>query len=316
MKRFILFSLLFSSQFLFSQQNLAVMSADSLFITADSARGQLQWQISYDSVTWVALPGQQSLVLQTVADSFPAYIRLEILEGDCNPWYSEVLLLTESTPLQCGVDSISHGFVVGFQPSSAAVFAFRTYSTVLANWTGPGGDKCWLKMNLGATTEASSATDVSDAASGWFFQFNRAQGYVNDGTTRTPNTPWINPINELLNWQSASDPCTQLLGADWRIPTQSEWNAFLNAPTSQGGVGGATGLLSDAYASTLKIHAGGNLSGGDGTVQNRGNFGLFWSSEQNSNNTAGSFRFSPIGSFPVNATKNFGYPLRCICDCQ
>jgi hypothetical protein len=310
----ILLSLLFLPFFSIAQQNLSVMSADSLLITADSARGQLQWQISYDSITWSPIVGQQTLMLQTVADSFPAFIRLEILEGDCDPWYSEVLTLTESSPLQCG-DSISHGFVAGFQPSAGVVFAFRTYSTVLANWSGPGGDKCWTKMNIGATAEATSATDASDAAAGWFFQFNRSQGYVNDGTTRTPNTPWINPINENLNWQSSNDPCTQLLGADWRIPTQAEWNAYLNAPTAQGGVGGQTGLLSDAFASTLKIHAGGNLSGGAGDVQNRGNWGVFWSAEQNSNNTAGAFRFSGIGSFPVNATKNFGYPLRCICDC-
>ncbi|MCC5918467.1 MAG: hypothetical protein JJU02_14190 [Cryomorphaceae bacterium] len=296
-----------------AQQNIQAFYADSLQIEVDSARGQFQWQISYDSINWSPIAGQQTVVLSTIADSFPAFFRLEITEGSCDPWYSEVLQVNEATALVCG-DSVSHGFVAGITPDGSIAFAFRTYTTVQANWPGLGGNKCWTKMNIGALVEADSATDPNPDAAGWYFQFNRSQGYALTATGRIPNTTWINPINENLDWQPANDPCTQYLGGDWRIPTQAEWNAFLNASTANGGVGGQTGLIADAFASTLKLHAGGNLSGGDGSSANLGNWGLFWSGVQNSNNTAGSFRFSGVGSFPVNATKNFGYPVRCILD--
>lgn len=300
-----------ASHSLLGQKHIQVFPDDTLKISIDQSRGLLQWEISYDSINWSPIVGQQAAMLETVADSLPAWFRLEIIEGECLPWYSEVLTVTEAEPFICG-NNISHGYVSGVTPDNTAQFASRSYSTVQGTWPGQGGDKCWLKMNLGATKEASNATDTDLDAAGWFFQFNRKQAFVNDGVNRIPNTPWINPINENFDWVSANDPCTQLLGGDWRLPTQVEWNAFLTASTAQGGVG--SGYLSDAYASTLKIHAGGNLSGGDGSLQNVGNYGYFWSAIQNSNNTAGSFRFSSSGSFPVNATKNFGFAVRCIND--
>lgn len=307
----IVFLVALATQMIYAQQGIQVFLNDSLKITIDQSRGQLQWELSYDSIVWVPLAGQHSPTLEIAVDSMPVYFRLEITEGECDPWYSEVLEVTQATPFVCG-DSISHGYLYAVTPDATPVFASRTYSTVQAAWTGTGGTKCWLKMNLGSTREANSATDTGLDAAGWFFQFNRSQGYVNDGLNRIPNTPWINPINETSDWVIGYDPCNKLLGGTWRIPTQTEWNAFLIAPIAQGGV--ASGYLSDAYASTLKLHAGGNLSGGDGSLQNVGTYAYLWSSGQNSSNTAGSFRFGTIGSFPVNATKNFAYTLRCIQD--
>lgn len=308
----ILTAVIISAGTSYSQQTIQAELGDTLVITIDTARGALQWEVSHDTIVWVAVTGQQSKTLTAIADSLPVYYRLEIIEGECEAWYSEILEVTEYKPFMCGTDSVGHGYVFGITPDNSVVFANRMYSTVQAAWSGTGGDKCWLKMNLGATREATSATDTGLDAAGWYFQFNRNQGYVNDGTTRIPGTPWINPINENSNWDLFNDPCRILLGSDWRIPTQAEWNAFLTASTATGGVG--SGVLTDAFNSTLKLHAGGNLSGGDGSLQNVGSNASFWSSEQNSNNTAGSFRFSGTGSFPVNATKNFGYPLRCILD--
>ncbi len=295
-----------------AQQHLSVPLHDTLHITIDQARGQLQWEVSYDSITWQPIPGQSGMVLTTLADSLPAWYRLEITEGECDPWHSEVLYVTELIPFTCG-SPVSHGYLFGVTPDTSQAFAARTYSTVQANWTGPGGDKCWLKMNLGAVSEPTSATDISLDARGWFFQFNRRQAFWNDGTTRIPNTPWINPINENSNWDPFNDPCRQLLGSDWRVPTAAEWSAYLNAPQAQGGLG--NGVLSDAFASTLQLHAAGNLSGSDGSTQNIGNFAYLWSSNENSNNTAGSFRSGASGSFPVNSSKVIAYSLRCICDC-
>ncbi len=304
----------FLSVSMFAQQTLVVDLNDTIHLEIDQARGNLQWEISYDSINWQDISGANSASFSTIADSLPAGYRLRIEEGNCDPIHSEVLWVTQTVSIICGIDSVSHGFVAGFTPDTSAQFANRVYSTVQANWGGPGGNSCWLKMNLGATAEADSALDPSPETSGWYWQFNRAQAYAHDaGANRTPNTTWINPINEIQDWTTANDPCTQLLGSSWRLPTQAEWNNFLTASTANGGVG--SGFISDAFSSTLRIHAGGRASGGSGDLQDRGSQAYFWSSEENSNNTAGSFRFGGIGSFPVNATKNFGMAVRCICDC-
>jgi uncharacterized protein (TIGR02145 family) len=297
-----------------AQQTLTVNRNDTIHLNIDNARGQLQWEVTYDSLNWQTIAGATSAQYSTIADSLPAGYRLHIEEGSCDPLYSENLWVNESTPINCGVDSVGHGYVAGFTPDTSAQYALRTYSTVQANWGGPGGNNCWTKMNLGATAEADSALDPSPAAAGWYWQFNRAQAYAHDASgNRTPNTPWINPINEIQDWTPANDPCTQFLGSNWRLPTQAEWSNFLSASAANGGVG--NGFLTDAFSSTLQIHGGGRASGGSGDLQDRGSQAYFWSSEENSNNTAGSFRFGSIGSFPVNATKNFGMAVRCICDC-
>ena len=144
------------------------------------------------------------------------------------------------------------------------------YGTVLTNLSG--ANKCWITQNLGADHQASSATDATEASAGWYWQFNRKQGYKHDGTTRTPNTTWITSINENSDWQSGNDPCRLLLGAGWRIPTYTEWeNADAN---------GGWNNWNGTYASVLKLHAAGNLGGSGGSLSNRGIGGFYWSSTQ------------------------------------
>src|SRR5699024_8442454 len=94
-----------------------------------------------------------------------------------------------------------------------------------------GSPKCWITQNLGANQSAISATDGTEAAAGWYWQFNRAQGYKHDGTTRTPSNAWTSwiggttGINESAQWSSVNDPCVNLLGSGWRMPTHAEWTA-------------------------------------------------------------------------------------------
>ena len=96
-----------------------------------------------------------------------------------------------------------------------------TYGTV-TNIPGETS-KCWITSNLGADHQATAVNDATEASAGWYWQFNRMQGYKHDGTTRTPNTTWITSINENLDWQAANDPCALELGNGWRIPTYTEW---------------------------------------------------------------------------------------------
>ena len=165
-----------------------------------------------------------------------------------------------------------------------------------------GTNRCWLGRNLGATVDAASANDGRAAAAGWYWQFNRKQGYAHDGTNRTPNTAWITSINENTDWEPANDPCILLLGAGWRLPTSTEWTSAV--------ANGSWGNLTDVYNSVLKLHAAGRI--GAEALGFRGTHGWYWSSSQNSS-AFGHYLFFDISSANVVvATKQTGLPVRCL----
>ncbi|MFH0925029.1 MAG: hypothetical protein V1872_05265, partial [bacterium] len=144
-----------------------------------------------------------------------------------------------------------------------------TYETALSSLSG--ASKCWITQNLGATDQASSAIDSDESSAGWYWQFNRAQGYKHDGTTLTP--AWtLTSIDENTDWTWVNDPCTLLLGTGWRLPTYTEWS---NADST-----GGWNNYDDTYASDLKLHAAGWLSYTNGLLSDRGGYGYYWSSTQ------------------------------------
>ena len=143
-----------------------------------------------------------------------------------------------------------------------------SYGTV----TGIPGEptKCWITSNLGATRQALSVDDATEESSGWYWQFNRKQGYKmdNDGTTRTPNTTMVTSIDENSDWTVTKDPCTLELGSGWRIPTRTEWESVANYWAS-----------SIPWNSNLKMHFAGCV-GYDGLLYDRGVYGDYWSRSQ------------------------------------
>ncbi|MDD5504617.1 MAG: hypothetical protein PHV77_04820, partial [Candidatus Omnitrophica bacterium] len=189
--------------------------------------------------------------------------------------------------------------------SIAPVDKTVTYGTVLTDLTGTA--KCWITQNLGADQQATSATDSTEASAGWYWQFNKPQGYKHDGTTRTPSTTWITSIDENSDWTTANDPCTLLLGSDWRIPTLTEWtNADAN--------GGWTDYTT-AYNSVLKLHTAGTLNYSSGNLEYRGSYGRYWLSMQYNSNTSYWLRFySGACGMENSIYKSYGETLRCLSD--
>jgi hypothetical protein len=177
-----------------------------------------------------------------------------------------------------------------------------SYGTVETDLTGT--NKCWITQNLGADNQASSATDPTEEAAGWYWQFNRKQGYKNDGIL-TPSTTWVAPIDEDGNWSASEDPCAILLGTGWRIPTYSEWvNADNNGGWSDYNV---------TYASVLKLHAAGDLDY-FGEVGGRGIYGNYVSTLQRDNTFGFHLSFGNSSCDVVNSLKVFGKSVRCIKD--
>ena len=105
---------------------------------------------------------------------------------------------------------------------------------------------CWLAQNLGASMQANAAINTNNAAYGWVWQYNRKQGWAYDFTTSTiypeggsfPETT----VSE-GSWGSSNDPCTNLLGSLWRLPTTSEWSNVVNGWSN----------YNDAFSSVLRL---------------------------------------------------------------
>jgi uncharacterized protein (TIGR02145 family) len=179
-----------------------------------------------------------------------------------------------------------------------------TYGVIESNLTGT--NKLWITQNLGADNQAGSAYDATEAAAGWYWQFNRKQGYKNDGINRTPNTTWITLIDEVSDWTAANDPCALLLGTGWRIPTSTEWNSA--------GLSGGWSSAFYTYSSVLKLHTAGFLNLTNGLLNSRGSYGYYWSSTQ-STSTIGWFLYlNSLGSGMNTDYKINGVPVRCIKD--
>lgn len=197
--------------------------------------------------------------------------------------------------------AVTHTLGGGVAPESKSV----NYGTITSSLSG--ASKCWITQNLGSSQQATSAYDATEASAGWYWQFNRKQGYKHDGTTRTPATVWITTIAESIDWLPANDPCTLELGAGWRIPTNSEWTA---ARTNGNLTTDAT-----AFSSVLKLGQAGMLSDTDSSLTNRGGAGYYWSSTSwTSNNGGYRLLFYLNGGNIFGSVKSTGQSVRCLKD--
>jgi len=215
--------------------------------------------------------------------------------------YSTPVTLIETTlDFACGSSLIINHVTGTVAPVDKTV----TYGTVTSI---PGEtSKCWITSNLGASHQATAVNDATEASAGWYWQFNRMQGYKHDGTIRTPNTTWISSINESSDWITANDPCNIELSDSWRIPTYTEWYNVDND-------GGWTDW-NGPWNSGLKLHAAGDLLPTNGSLVNRGSYGFYWGSTQGSSSLGSSLTFNSGACFMGNFNKASGYPVRCVQD--
>lgn len=291
--------LLCLSGFLHSQTT--VCQGDTVYITLAGYRGDIQWQESTDSIQWNNIAGANNDTLMVIASN-TSYFRAEVTEGTCLPFYSDTTLLEVNI---CGTFVCGNTLTVNHTIGSVAPETKTVnYGTVLTNLTGT--NKCWITQNLGSTNQAVTALDTTNAAAGWYWQFNRIQGYKN-GSPSPPTPAWtITSINEQIDWLPANDPCTSELGAGWRIPTQTEW---ISADAA-----GGWNNITDAYNSVLKLHAAGRLNGSTGALEVRTLVGAFWTSTRSSATYGWALLFHAGGSSVADYVKQNGYTIRCLKD--
>jgi len=223
-----------------------------------------------------------------------ATLRWTISNSPCAATTDDVII-TITTFCCVGTLAITH--TIGtVAPESKSV----NYGMVTTSLSG--ASKCWITQNLGSTNQASSATDNTAAAAGWYWQFNRKQGYKVG-----PTPAWtITSISESSDWLAAKDPCTIELGTGWRIPTKTEWtNADANGPWAN---------YTDTYNSVLKLHAAGFLNITDGLLNLRGDVGCYWSSSQDGSTHGSDLIFSSGNSNMNGIDKASGLSVRCLRD--
>ena len=228
------------------------------------------------------------------------YVRAYATNSEGTTYDDDDISFTTLTPWSCGATlSITH--TAG---AIAPVYKTVNYGTVQTNLTG--SYKCWITQNLGSDRQATSATDATEASAGWYWQFNKKQGFKHDGSTRTPNTTWIPVISENSDWLSANDPCTLLLGSGWRLPSNTEWQTADNT--------GGWDNYNETFASVLKLHAAGYLGGSNVSLNNRGSWGFCWSSSQKDSDNGHDLYFTSGNSAIGGNSKAYCFTARCLRD--
>ena len=198
------------------------------------------------------------------------------------------------------------------------------------NMTGAGGavsttvtsptGRVWMDRNLGASQVATSSTDA--AAYGSLFQWGRAaDGHQlrtsgNTSTLSSGDTPghadfilitaspsdWHSLQNDNL-WQGVigtNNPCP----TGYRLPTEAEFTAEIAT--------WGTDDTAGAFASELKLTAGGFRYDNNGSIYGLGDFGIYWSATI-SNESAMEVTFERSSmSYPSNRAS--GNSVRCIRD--
>ncbi len=187
--------------------------------------------------------------------------------------------------------------------------------------TNPTTGDIWMDRNLGASQVATSSTDAD--AYGDVYQWGRgADGHQlrTSGTTATLSNSdnpghgdfitnytspydWRMPQNDDL-WQGVNginNPCP----AGYRLPTEAELDAERQSWTSNDAEG--------AFASPLKLTAGGVRNFGSGTFYFVDEYGRYWTSTVNGSN-ARSMVFTNESAYLLNNGRADGSSVRCIKD--
>ena len=219
----------------------------------------------------------------------------------------------------------------GMNPGDTSCVTFTYKGQQVTYTTVRGSDgKVWLQQNLGSRQVATSMADSESF--GDLFQWGRwDDGHQNRSSAManvpSPNTPiglnnstsfilgswwggndlsdqWTATSNSFSSTNGA-DPC-KAIGQDWKMPSQADWTATKN---TEGINNPAT-----AYASKLKLPAGGSRSFVDGTFDYVGQRGYFWSSTTTGLGAKYFYVGTTIGNPSAGGPRGQGQSIRCIKD--
>lgn len=204
-----------------------------------------------------------------------------------------VIVLVLLTTLCQAQMKVYHSTLNGVAPVDKTV----VYNTVILNDIP---ELTWITQNLGADRQPVAKDDPSMEAAGWYFQFNRPQGYTDK------NDKWITQIYEYSEWVPKNDPCSIELGEGWRVPTVTEWDHAdkVNRWSNR----------TEVFKSLLRLHASGTLDYYYGKRDGVGNKALYWSSSQSGYITDAQAFYAHPSQAKAGAIyhKSQGMNVRCV----
>ena len=156
----------------------------------------------------------------------------------------------------------------------------------------------WAKCNVGAEKE----TDA-----GLYFAWGETTGYTASQVGTDKQFSWSdykygNSSSNLTKYnqsdsktvlESTDDAATQIMGGDWRMPTQTEWQELLNNTTNEWAtINGVSGrkFTSKINGNSIFIPAAGGCSNGSGYDVGYG--GYVWSSSLDTSSPYGAWYLS------------------------
>lgn len=92
-----------------AQQIIPVQIFDSVALNADEYRGDIQWEFSGNSASWVEIAGADLSSVEVMITEFPSYFRARVNEAGCEPHYSEVIEVINSVELKYWSDETTWG---------------------------------------------------------------------------------------------------------------------------------------------------------------------------------------------------------------
>jgi len=190
--------------------------------------------------------------------------------------------------------------------------------TTIVDVTNPTTGEIWMDRNLGATQAATSSTDVD--AYGDLYQWGRfSDGHqcrtsATNPTLSSTDQPvhgdfiigasdWRSPHNDNL-WQGVNginNPCP----SGYRLPTEAELEAEHLSWSSDNSAG--------AIASALKLPMADFRSSSNGSLNNVGTGGSYWSSTVSGAGARG-LGFSSSTAYMVGSSRAGGGSVRCLKD--
>jgi uncharacterized protein (TIGR02145 family) len=214
--------------------------------------------------------------------------------------------------------SVSVGTAIGQYPAGTVNCAG---ATAVVDVTNPTTGRIWMDRNLGATQVATSSTDANSY--GDLYQWGRrADGHQcrtspttatlssidqpahgNFITINSGNYDWRSPQNANL-WQGVNgvnNPCP----SGYRIPTETEINAERLSWSQNNSVG--------AFASPLKWTLAGYRVNSNGTLDDVGSHGHYWSSSV-SGAASRNLDFNSSNANVYDDTRAYGLTVRCLKD--
>ncbi|MGG1923632.1 FISUMP domain-containing protein [Chryseobacterium sp. NRRL B-14798] len=185
----------------------------------------------------------------------------------------------------------------------------------------PGNPKAWYRYNLGATDESLDPDIPVKEIHGNYYQWGRKAVVATASSTSGAISGW-NPAYAGNNaWSDSSktvnDPCP----TGFRVPTRTQFQNLINNTTASNiGTWSTTTDATNFGAAkkftgngkTLTFPAAGFRSHTGGNLGSRGSTGRYWSSTQNTSDSAYSLNFYSSSVSVASSVRAGGYSVRCI----